>query len=124
MSMRILVIDDDVAVLRTTEMILMDAGYECLTASDGEAGLQLFRTSPPNLVITDIIMPRKEGIETIIAIRRQQPKAKIIAMSGGGRTRNKELLSVAASMGANGVLSKPFEPDELVALVERTLSAG
>jgi DNA-binding response OmpR family regulator len=123
MSKRILVIEDDPVVLRTIEIVLLDAGYECITAPDGDAGLQLFRSKPSDLVITDLIMPRKEGIETIVAMRQEQPNAKIIAISGGGRVKNTELLRLAKGLGANEVLAKPFDPEDLVAAITRCLSA-
>jgi DNA-binding response OmpR family regulator len=124
MSKRVLLIDDDVAALRSMQMMLEDLGFEVETASDGAAGLRLFMAAVPDLVITDIIMPNKEGIETIIEMRRHRPNAKIIAISGGGRMKNKELLHLAAAMGADAVLPKPFELDELDRCVKSALSNG
>jgi DNA-binding response OmpR family regulator len=113
MTRKILLIDDDVAVLRTLEVVLEDRGYDVVTAKDGAEGLRLFKKNPPDLVITDLIMPEKEGIETIIEMRRERPDAKIIAISGGGRTHNRCFLDMATSLGAVAVLAKPFMPDEL-----------
>lgn len=120
---KILVIDDDAAVRLTLEHLLAGAGYEVVSASDGEEGIRLFRTVQPDLVITDIIMPKLAGIETIREIKREQPRAKIIAMSGGGRIRNTDFLKWAQELGAHSVIAKPFAIDELTAAVHRSLAA-
>jgi len=121
MTRKILLIDDDVAVLRTLEIVLEDRGYEVVTAKDGAEGLRLFQKYHPDLVITDLIMPEKEGIETILEMRRERPDAKIIAISGGGRTHNRCFLDMAARFGAAAVLPKPFMPDELAAKIEEVM---
>jgi DNA-binding NtrC family response regulator len=121
---RILVIDDDQAVRFTLEAILTSAGYEVMLADTGISGMRLYRTAPPDLVITDIIMPDQEGIETIIEIRRKDPGAKIIAISGGGRYANGHFLELAMGLGANAALAKPFDLDELLAVVQRWLPAA
>ena len=120
---KILVIDDDDAVRNTMVAILKRGGYEVSTASDGNRGMASFRKDRPALVITDIIMPDKEGIATILDIRRQCPEARIIAMSGGGRLDSADILSYAKKLGANEILYKPFAPDELLKCV-RTCLAG
>ena len=111
--MKILVIDDDHLVRYALSKILLGAGYEVVTASDGKRGMAVLRAEHPDVVITDIIMPEQEGIDTIIQIRRERPAAKIIAISGGGRIRNIDFLEMAQSLGACEVLAKPFEADEL-----------
>jgi DNA-binding response OmpR family regulator len=113
----ILLIDDDIAVLRTLEIILSDLGYDTATAKDGIEGLRAFHKIHPDLVITDLIMPEKEGLETIIEMRRERPEVKIIAISGGGRIQNTNFLEMAASLGADAVLAKPFEPAQLAAKI-------
>ncbi|HXP75916.1 MAG TPA: response regulator [Stellaceae bacterium] len=118
MRERILLIDDDIAVLRTLEIVLSDRGYDILTAKDGVEGLRVFRSARPDLVITDLIMPEKEGIETIVEMRRERPEAKIIAISGGGRTHNIGFLDIAATLGASAVLAKPFTPDQLAQKID------
>ncbi|HSG72042.1 MAG TPA: response regulator, partial [Planctomycetaceae bacterium] len=80
---RILIIDDEESVRETLSMMLEDRGYEIRGARDGNRGLQLIEVFRPHLVITDIIMPDKEGIETIIEVRRRWPDLRIIAISGG-----------------------------------------
>jgi CheY-like chemotaxis protein len=85
---KILVIDDNVVVRNTIIQMLESEGYEVVSAEDGRRGLSVFRSEKPDLVITDIIMPEKEGIETIRDIRGEAPDTKIIAISGGGRMGN------------------------------------
>lgn len=115
MNKHILVIEDDHAVRQTTCANLREIGYEITEAADGEEGLALLASSDkkPALVITDIIMPQKEGIETIIAIRKQFPDIKLLAISGGGRTRNMDFLEAAQKLGANMTMPKPIDIDEL-----------
>src|SRR5882762_4645380 len=100
--MKILVIDDDHLVRYALSKILLGAGYAVVTASDGRRGMAVLRAEHPDVVITDIIMPEQEGIDTIIQIRRERPGVKIIAISGGGRIRNIDFLEMAQSLGADG----------------------
>jgi DNA-binding response OmpR family regulator len=124
MSKRILVIDDDLMVRRTMEQVLTQAGYDVLCAVDGEQGFRLFQEIEPDLVITDIIMPCREGIETIRAIKQANPRTKIIAMSGGARINNHDFLQIACKLGADFILAKPFNVDELCSLVRQGLVAS
>jgi DNA-binding response OmpR family regulator len=121
---RILVIDDEDLILATLNNVLSLAGHEVLTARDGAQGLAMFERQPVDLVVTDIIMPEKEGVETIIELRRRRPNLPIIAISGGGRIKMKseEILVAAAKLGANEILAKPFEPAALCAAVARLLN--
>jgi DNA-binding response OmpR family regulator len=112
--MKILVIDDDHLVRYTVSKILSSYGYEVVTAADGKRGMIVLRDEHPDAVITDIIMPEQEGIDTIIQIRRERPGIKIIAISGGGRIRNIDFLEMAQSLGADEVIAKPFGADELL----------
>jgi two-component system, chemotaxis family, chemotaxis protein CheY len=120
---RILVIDDDHAVRLTIKMFLERMGHEVICASDGEEGLRAFVSESPQLIITDIIMPNMEGIETIMQIRQRDAAIPIIAMSGGGRIGNTDFLKMAAGIGANEVLAKPFERQTLTAAVASLLAA-
>jgi DNA-binding response OmpR family regulator len=122
MIKQILVIDDDAAVRLTVQTILTRSGYEVTCARDGEEGVDTFRALRPDLVITDVIMPNREGIETILAIRHEQPNAKIVAMSGGGRIGSADLLMMARDLGADHIISKPFDIDVLTAIVRQSLS--
>ena len=121
--MKILVIDDDHMVRYALSRILQRSGYDVVTASDGKRGMMLVREELPDVVITDIIMPEQEGIETISLLRHQYPQMKIIAISGGGRIRNVDFLEMARSLGADDVISKPFEADELLGRLRR-VAAG
>jgi DNA-binding response OmpR family regulator len=120
--MKILVIDDDAVVRRTIEHILRDEGYEVLTAGDGVRGMMVFRREQPDLVITDIIMPDQEGIQTITEMRKDRPDAKIIAISGGGRIGNIDYLKIALVLGARNIIPKPFDADELLLVVAECLA--
>lgn len=120
---KILVIDDDVMVRNNICKVLRHSGFEVIAAEDGGRGLASFRRDRPDLVITDIIMPEKEGIETIIEMRREHPDTKIIAVSGGGRIGNADFLSMATSLGAAAVIAKPFLPEELINQVKSCLAA-
>lgn len=114
---RALVIDDDELVRATIASILESAGYEILEAEDGQQGLQLFHRHAVDLVITDILMPFKEGIETIVEIRQRDREVRIIAVSGGGNIGSGSILHAAQRLGADEVLSKPFTRDDLLAKV-------
>lgn len=116
--LRILVVDDDDLVRMTMEAALAQAGHEVTLAEDGIDALRLFQADRFDLVITDIIMPGREGIETILELRRISASVPIIAISGGGRTQNLDFLSAAKALGANHALAKPFTPDALLAVVE------
>jgi CheY-like chemotaxis protein len=118
---KVLVIDDDVLVRDTIVRILERKGYSVLVAADGVRGLRMFHSEQPDLVITDIIMPEKEGLETIREIRRSRPNAKIIAISGGARIGNMDFLRMAGELGASEIIPKPFDPADLVGLVARCL---
>jgi DNA-binding response OmpR family regulator len=112
--MKILVIDDDHLVRYTISKILQRNGYDVVTASDGKRGMAVFRSENPDVVITDIIMPEQEGAETIIMIKHERPQVRIIAISGGARTRNIDYLEMARALGADDVIRKPFDADELL----------
>jgi CheY-like chemotaxis protein len=118
---KILVIDDDSLVRDTIVRILERKGYMVLVAADGVRGLRMFHTEQPDLVITDIIMPEKEGLQTIREIRGNRPDAKIIAISGGARIGNMDFLRMAGELGASEIMPKPFDPADLVTLVSRCL---
>ena len=120
----ILVIDDSEAMRHLVRRMLERAKHKVIEAEDGEAGLVIFEDQAPALVITDLIMPRMEGIETIQQIRRSAPNSKIIAMSGIAETRATMYLSAARKLGADATLAKPFSGAALLDLVDRLLNAG
>jgi CheY-like chemotaxis protein len=117
---RALVIDDDELVRATVTSMLEAAGYEVLQAEDGQQGLKLFHKHPVDLVITDILMPFKEGIETILELRQRNQEVRIIAMTGGGSIGAMPILDAARQLGANAVLSKPFTKADLLETIEKS----
>lgn len=114
---RILVIEDDAIVRELLQDILAHAGYEVVGARDGKEGIRLYRNEPADLVITDLIMPEKEGIETIMELRRDFPHLKSIAISGGGHISPSTYLEIAKQFGVQRTFAKPFLPDEILEAV-------
>ena len=92
-------------------------------ATDGIAGLAAQENAAFDLVITDLVMPGKEGIETIIELRRRAPQLRIIAMSGGGHGKAVDYLELAAKLGAKRTLAKPFSLEQLTATVTEALQS-
>lgn len=118
---RILVIDDEPDILLMLKKMLERAGYLVDMAINGNEGLELFNKFPVDLIITDIVMPEKEGLETIREIKRQKPDIKIIAISGGGRIDSTEYLSSARLFGASRIFQKPFKQKEMISAVKELL---
>lgn len=117
----ILVIDDDPELLRQMLLTFAIEGWTVRGAADGEVGLDLFRAAPADLVVTDMIMPTREGIETIITLKQLDPSVKVIAVSGGLRLGPGTVLSLAQHLGADEVLAKPFRPSLLLDTATRLL---
>ncbi len=119
---RILVIDDNKRFQEMLKEVLERQEYEVVTASDGKEGMDLYRKEPTDLVITDIIMPDKEGIETIFELQRDFPNAKIIAISGGGKMKAENCLRTAGLISnVKRTFQKPFATDELLQAVKEIL---
>lgn len=118
---QILLVDDDLQLLRAARTALERAGHEVVSAVNGEAAVRRFRQSPPDLLITDIVMPEKEGLETILELRRESPNLKILAISAYVRSEYADYLQFARQVGANGTLAKPFDRDDLLAAVNELL---
>jgi len=116
---RILLIDDEEAVRLTVGEILKRAGYEVQSAADGKSGLDLFQRQSFDLLITDLLMPEGDGLETIMALRRGRKSLKIMVISGCGQTLGNEYMKIAQHLGADLTLSKPFTRAELLAAVTR-----
>jgi CheY-like chemotaxis protein len=120
---RVLIVDDDPAILKGLSAAFERLGVRIETAVDGAKAIKRLTEAMPDLMITDIIMPEREGLETIMAARaRGAPGLKIIAISGGGRLDSSEFLGVARALGADAVLRKPFRPSQLIALAEELLT--
>jgi len=118
---KILVIDDDKLVRSMVCGTLRKANHEVLEAGNGNEGVQKAQDETPDLVITDMLMPDKEGIETIIEIKAINESIKIIAISGGGNTKNMVFLEMAQKIGADHALSKPFKPNDLLGAINTLL---
>lgn len=113
-TLHVLVIEDDPDVRQLLKEMLASLGHECSTAIHGIAGLESYRAGEYDVVITDILMPEQEGLETIGELRRIDPDVRIIAISGGGTIQGpKEVLLQAAALGAQATLGKPFRLEDL-----------
>jgi DNA-binding response OmpR family regulator len=117
----VLVVDDDAPMRGFIRELLTQHGYQVFEAADGQEGLQMFEGNPADLVITDLFMPKKEGCETILELRRRWPGMKIIAMSGGSRDGH-DFLPIARALGAQRTLYKPILTDELLQAVHEVLN--
>jgi CheY-like chemotaxis protein len=121
MVKRILIIEDEDSVRAVLVDALHDAGYDVLEASNGKEGINLYREAPTDLIITDLIMPEKEGLGTIMELRCDSPHVKIIAMSGGGMSSGNDYLRIAQKLGAKRTLSKPFDLEDFLHTVREVI---
>ena len=117
----ILIVDDDSATRRMLRRTLERAGHTVSESEDGNSALRALQSAAADVVITDVIMPGMEGIETIQTLRKRYPTVKIIAMSGGGHIGPDDYLSVAEAFGAARIFKKPFDTDDLLAAIEEVL---
>lgn len=119
----ILLIDDDELVRFALSMALEMAGFKVTQAEHGADPVirQTLSQSKPDLVISDIIMPEKEGIELLMELKRQHPELPIICISGGGRLTSTDYLSGAELLGASAVFKKPLDEDQLIAKINELL---
>ena len=118
----ILVVDDENQIRRLVRETLEQAGYRVTEASDGKEALQQYRLAPADLVIMDILMPKQDGLETTVALRREFPEAKIIVITGGSdMIGTLNFLDVAKMLGAHSTLQKPFEMKALLDTVQAEL---
>jgi CheY-like chemotaxis protein len=115
---RILIVDDDPSVLRSLQRLLSRHGYQVLEARDGNEAIRLWRDQGADLVITDLHMPQKDGIQTIIELLSHTPGIRIIAMSGGGQTKRLDLLGNATMLGVL-TIEKPFTLLEMITVVDQ-----
>ena len=121
---KILVIDDDQQVRGMIKLTLERDGFEVVEAGDGNEAIEVYCREEFDLVITDIVMPGKEGIETIMELLGINPQAKIIAISGGGRINPEDYLKWARRFGVTHTFTKPVERTKLLAAIDELLSEG
>lgn len=120
----ILVVDDDEGLRAMMRGTLELDGHDVVEAEDGRRGVELLHDRDPDLIITDILMPTMEGLETIRDVRARRPELPIIAISGGGAMDGRDLLDFARTFGADAALSKPFRPVALRSAVSALLNGG
>jgi CheY-like chemotaxis protein len=113
----LLIVDDDKLVQSMLEMMFEDEGYKVVLADDGNHALTQLKGHPIDLVLLDVLMPNKDGIETLIDIKRRQPKLPVLVMTGGGRCKQ-DFLEVAAKFGADGTVRKSSGTSEIKQLVQ------
>jgi len=121
---RILIIDDDGVTRSLCRHFLEEAGYQVTDTDSGDTALEMLKTESFDLVVTDLMMPAKDGLQTILEIKRLPQKYKIIAMSSGGPTRSTRLLKVAQGYGAVETLLKPLSPEVFLEAVAKALQGG
>jgi len=119
---KILVLDDEESILLMLKKMLERAGHEVDIALNGSDGLELFKKNKPDLLITDIIMPHKDGLEVVLELRRKYPELKIIAISGGGRIHPEGYLPSAKHFGADLIFQKPLVQKEFLQAVSLLLN--
>jgi CheY-like chemotaxis protein len=119
--MQILIIDDDGQIRRVLRTTLEQQGHQVAEADNGQAGLEAFRRQPCDLVMCDLFMPEKDGLETIRELLTEFPDVKVIAMSGGGHPDFPDFLPMARRFGAVAILDKPFRPRQVLDAVTKAL---
>jgi CheY-like chemotaxis protein len=119
---RILVVDDDDQIRSMLRLTLEREGFEVWEAGDGNQALSRYDAEPADVVIMDIVMPEKEGIETIMDLRRRYGDVKIIAISGGGRVNPEDYLRWARTFGVRHTFTKPVDRTQLLAAVNELLA--
>ena len=124
MKPRILFVDDEPNLLDSIQRQLrpMRDQWDLYFAENGRQAMELMRSTPCEVVVTDLFMPEQEGIETIMALRRQHPDTKVVAMSGGGyQSKFTGALDVAAKLGAHATMQKPFSSQQMIDVVQEAL---
>ncbi len=118
----ILLIEDDNQVREMLKLTLQEAGHTVQTAQDGKRGIALFHDSKPDILITDLVMPGQEGIETIDQIRQTDSQTRIIAISGGGTVPPRVYLDIARQLGADRIFAKPIDSKLLLQAIDELLA--
>jgi len=116
-----MIVDDDAGIRRTLHALLSREGHQVLQASDGLEAIRLWRSGGADLVITDLHMPNKDGIQTILELLTHTPGVPIIAMSGGGQTKRLDLLGNVTLLGTVLTIEKPFTLSEMMSVVSQAL---
>ena len=119
----ILIIDDEPQIRSMLKLMLEREGYEVAEAPDGIEGIRIFRQNPADLIITDLIMPNKDGIGMIIDLKKEFQNVKIIAMSGGGLNKPEGYLKGAKKLGAACTLAKPIDRGEMLRAIKDVLKS-
>ncbi len=120
---KILVVDDEPLICEMLEVFLSRAGHDVTAVTDGRQAIKAVKTVPVELVIADIVMPEKDGLETIMELQKMRPDLKIIAISGGSRIGNFDFLAMAKKLGACKTFYKPLDNSELLVAVDDCLTA-
>jgi CheY-like chemotaxis protein len=118
----VLVIDDNDPFRSTTALWLRRHGYQVVEAANGKEGVKALETMVPDIILTDILMPEQDGLETIQMVRKKHPKIRIVAMSGGMLDGRVDFLPIAQKFGANHVMPKPFSGSELLLVLEKLMA--
>lgn len=118
----ILIIDDDPLVLETFQIVIKELGHTTETAANGDIGLKAIGNGSFDLVISDVIMPDKDGLEVLMEAKQSYPDLKIVIVSGGGRISKEDCLDMAKALGADAVLEKPVTVDKLSAKINELLN--
>ena len=119
----ILIVDDDDGIRKYLRRILEVHGYAVLEASDGNAAIERYVEREPDLVVLDILMPGKDGIETLFELKKINKHIKIIIISGGGRIGPDNYLAIAETVGVCAALKKPFDKEDFLIKVKYVLSS-
>lgn len=114
----ILIVDDEDLIRESLSTLFTREGYSVEVAINGDDALKKVAANPPRVVVTDIVMPEKEGVATIMALRNTHPDIRIIAISGGGRRGSGQFLDAAKRLGADATLAKPFSRQAIIGLVD------
>jgi YesN/AraC family two-component response regulator len=119
---KILIIDDEAPIRKMLKKVLEKNNFEVVDAQNGNQGIILFKEHHPDLVITDLIMPEKEGLETIRELKKINPDVEIIAISGGGSADPKIYLKIASNLGAIHTFTKPVDNEILLSKIKELLA--
>ena len=121
-TIKVCVVDDDHLVREIVDTLLSAKGYTVLQAKDGQASLQILAQDTPDLLITDIMMPNQDGIETILSVKQSFPTMPILAMSGSSDASGADYLAMAQKFGADALIRKPFAAELFLEKVDGLLS--